>query len=249
MFNKKIVIVLILFLAGCVTSDKQQIKIIEQRDALIRLAESYLTKDRPTAALRELLKAKRLDPKNPKLYNILGLTYADKGRFDMAESALKKALKFNKSFPDANNNLGTIYLRQKKWDLALEQFNLALDNLLYSTPDIAHYNIGEAFLGKGMHDKAIENFQMAIDFNPALLMAYIKMVKIYTSIGRPDKASAILILAEKAAPDNYGIILLKGRNYQAMGMVKKAKHEFLKVIEMAPDTKEAREAKKLFLSL
>ncbi len=80
-------------------------------DARVALANMALSnRDWKTASL-QLEALSKLDPKNPSVWNNLGLAYKGHGRFEEAKGAYQKALEVAPSFAEASLNLGLLQLR------------------------------------------------------------------------------------------------------------------------------------------
>ena len=92
--------------AGCATTEKDR-----QKAALhTRLGYQHLQQGDPTAALRELLEAQKLNPEDANVHYALGWAYSAKGLFPQALESYREALKIDPKFTDAHNAIGAIYL-------------------------------------------------------------------------------------------------------------------------------------------
>ena len=69
------------------------------------------------------------DPKNPILYNGIGIAFSGLGLYDKAEYAFKKALKLSPKYTFANYNIGLLYLKLGKYSEAEEEFKKHLKNM------------------------------------------------------------------------------------------------------------------------
>ena len=180
-----------------------------------KLGVSYFTNGDTVSALDELLLAQSLDKKDPDIKHVLGLAYADKGRYEDAEKSLKEAIKLytkqkevqfgSPGLGEAYNNLGAVYLKQGKWDNAIENFELAIKDPRYRTPDRAYNNLGWAYYNKDNYKMAIQSYRQAIDRNISFWLPY----------------------------NNLGIVHFKMENYP------EAEKAFLKAIEYNPDWSES----------
>jgi Flp pilus assembly protein TadD len=86
------------------------------------LGEAYFKEGKYTSALKEFLKAERMNPDDYFLQNDLGLAYDFKNKHDQAIRHYKKALALKSDYAPARNNLGNAYMRKGEWDKAIEQY-------------------------------------------------------------------------------------------------------------------------------
>ncbi|MBW2624425.1 MAG: tetratricopeptide repeat protein, partial [Deltaproteobacteria bacterium] len=147
--------ILALFWAGCATTAGNGVKgeSIQPDEAKARahlsLGAAHLRNGRLIRALKELLDAEKYDRQNADIQNHLGLAYKELNKYPLAVRHLKKALALRKNFPEAHNSLGTVYLARKMYAEALTEFNIVLSDILYTTPQYAHFNIGQVYLDQG----------------------------------------------------------------------------------------------------
>ncbi len=110
------------------------------------------------------------DPKNPKLYNKLGITYARFGKYRQAERSFKKAIELKADYFSPYNNMGNIYLLQKRYDSAINYYLKALS----IDPERASAYINLAFIYKEKNDreKMLQNYERAVSLNERLKEEY-----------------------------------------------------------------------------
>jgi Tfp pilus assembly protein PilF len=186
---------------SCATSDKKKTSDKELADASRHLGEGYLGEGNYTAALRELLRAEKLNSRDPYVQNGLGLAYVGKEKLDMALESFNKAVSLKPDYASAWNNMGIVYLRLKEWDKAIESFNKALDQLLYATPHFALNNLGEAYRGKKDYVRSIQAYHEALEEERRFFRAYRGMALTYIAMEDYDAAASSLEKAVKMAPD------------------------------------------------
>ncbi len=130
------------------------------------LGSAHIRNDRSIQALKELLKAEKYDPQNADVQSHLGVVHQNLKKYPLAVDHLKRALALRKNFPDAHNSLGTVYHDMKMYPEALTEFNIALSDLLYTTPHYAHFNIGQVYLEQGLYDQALAAFKKSVEIAP-----------------------------------------------------------------------------------
>jgi Flp pilus assembly protein TadD len=108
---------------------------------LNNLGVSYYLNGQYLISVETLLKAVEAgaDPKNPKIYNNLGLVLGKLGRYEEALEAFKKA----GDRAVAHNNLGYIYFLQGKYEEAIAAFEKAIE-IKPSFYSAANENLGKA---------------------------------------------------------------------------------------------------------
>ena len=113
------VAVMLVITVACIASQEVRRK---QGEASRNLGEAFMATGDFTSALKELLKAEKLTPKDPFLQNALGLTYYAKKSIDRAIHHFKKAVELKPDYTPAKNNLGVAYMAKKDWDMAISIF-------------------------------------------------------------------------------------------------------------------------------
>jgi adenylate cyclase len=70
---------------------------------------------RPKGALKEALKAEKLDPLSPQIATFLGITHEELGRYEDAERQFQRALDLSPKFVPAVSNLAVLRWKQKRY--------------------------------------------------------------------------------------------------------------------------------------
>ncbi|HUH65733.1 MAG TPA: tetratricopeptide repeat protein [Syntrophales bacterium] len=242
------ILICILAVAACAMSPWDQ----ERADAHVNIGAAYLGSARYNDALKELLEAEKLSPRDPSVHYYLGITYYRKGLSDNAVDEFKKALALKPGYSEVQNYLGVIYLEKGQWDGAIQYFKDALSNPLYETPDKALFNIGMAYQGKKDFDKALKYLEEAKNKRPntvPIALIDLHMGLICYDQGDFKKATTYFKSSIKTDPNllqsRYGL----GLSYLKLNDPEKAKTEFKAIVEAAPDTELGKEAKKSLDSL
>lgn len=149
----------LLLLVGCQSleeKDKRAIYIMQSGVALYDAG-------RYPEALRDLLKAYKLSPRNPAITNALGLTYHARGRSDLGIKYLHEALASDSNYTEARNNLVRIYIEIKDFKSAEQQLALVKKDLTYSALDKVYVNEGLLYFDQKKYARALGPFEKAID--------------------------------------------------------------------------------------
>ena len=215
-----------------------------QEEASRNLGEAYMGQGDYTSALKEFLKAEKLYSKDPYLQNDLGLVYMAKKKIDIAINHFKKAVEIKPDYAPAKNNLGTAYLAQKKWDDAIACFKEITGDLLYATPHYPLSNLGFAYYNKKEYRLAEKYYQDALKIEPGFVYALSGLGKTYIATGRIPEAVTILEKATRNSPRSAKLYFDLADAYRLSQEHKKALDAYSKVLELAPNSPLAVEARK-----
>ncbi len=147
-------------------NNKEQARLLKERALIL-----YKAGELP-GAYKEALIANKIDPKDPEIYNLLGLIELKQKNYKEALIYFKNAIKIDKNYSESLNNIGSIYLIEGKIDKAIQYFKKALNNPLYQNNYIAFTNLAYAFYLKGDHNKALDYLDKALHYNPRYYLAY-----------------------------------------------------------------------------
>jgi len=95
-------------------------------------------------SLHVLQDASRLDPRNPRIYYLLGILFYRTHSYRYAEVSFNEALAIDARFVATRLALANVYIRQQKWKDALDQF----DKYLAENPQAADREQVEAIRAK-----------------------------------------------------------------------------------------------------
>lgn len=113
------------------------------------LAAGYYERGQMGVALEELAEAVRLDPNNARAYNIFGLIHAVLGEDAKAEQNFQKALALAPNDSEIRHNWGWYLCTHGKPRDSIAEFEAALRNPLYRTPEIALVNAARCSISVG----------------------------------------------------------------------------------------------------
>lgn len=231
------IIVAFTLILGCGTK-----RISKEQQALVHmnLGVAYIKTRQYTTALRELLAAQKLNPRDAEIHYYIGLTYYGKGLNDKAEEEFKKALSLNPDYPEAHNYLGTVYLDMERYEKAIEEFSHALTNVLYETPAVALNNIGWSYYKMGNNKKAVEHYNKALQKDPDTALIPI----IHNNLGQArldeyklDEAILHFKRATEIAPSLAEPHYWLGICYMKKGLTMKASQAFKTVLIINPESR------------
>ncbi|MHA1907728.1 MAG: tetratricopeptide repeat protein [Candidatus Thorarchaeota archaeon] len=134
-------------------------------EALIALG-ALLNSAKNTAeeAMKHLIHAVKINPKNPVPWGHLGESLLLLGKYDRAEKYLKKAIELKPNDAYYWHRLGMVYDKAKRRDEALE----ALHNSIELNPDdeTTWITLGLVYLRKKDAENAVYAFEKVLELNP-----------------------------------------------------------------------------------
>jgi tetratricopeptide (TPR) repeat protein len=123
------------------------------------------------------------DPRNPVLYNKLGLTELKTNDLVSARINFQKAVKRNSKYADAVNNLGAVAYMQKRYGTAAKQFKKAVT--LNENRPVFHVNLGAAWFAQNKMQPAVAEYMRALELDPNALS--ISSTGIAAQIASPEE--------------------------------------------------------------
>ncbi len=222
----------------------------KRANASRNLAEVYIDEGNTSLAMRELLKAQKLNPDDPIIYNDFGRIYMKKENYGLAIENFKKALELKPDYAVAQNNLGSVYLMLKQWDNAIPIFKEATGNILYAKPHYPLTNLGWAYYNKGDYQTAETYLNKALEVQPAYLLAKIHLGRVYLATGRLHGAREMFESVAESIPKNPALLYEMGKTYRLLGDYDSAILALKGCIEFTEDSelavKAANELKKVY---
>jgi type IV pilus assembly protein PilF len=129
----------------------------------------------------------RIDPGYAQAYNILGLVYAVLGDDRKAEQNFAQALQLAPNDSDIHHNWGWYLCQHNREREALTEFETAVRNPLYRTPEIALVNAGRC--SQATDVRAAESYyRRALVAQPGNPLASLGLAQIAYQGGRYDEA-------------------------------------------------------------
>jgi tetratricopeptide (TPR) repeat protein len=135
-------------------------------------------------AVKALSKAKKMDPKNIKVYNLLGWAYIHLKQYDKSSLIFQEVLKMDPQNEMAHANLGYINHKRGLYGEAIEKLSSIERNakdrqaVLY-----ALFYLGLVYYERQMYEDSLEFLNKAINIGPNLYEAYYYLGKAYEKQG------------------------------------------------------------------
>jgi len=221
---------------ACGGQDPQHNKQIAE--ATREIGEAYMRQGDYTSAMRELMKAKDLNPEDPFIYNDLGLCYMAKKHLPDAIANFKKSIALKGSYTPARNNLGAAYLEAREWDAAIATFKEITKDALYATPQYPLSNLGLAYYRKGDLRTALEYYKQALKIQPDFVTALFGTGRTYLAMNQGRLALRYLERAVQLAPEVADIHFSLAEAYLLTGQFAQARASYETVISLEPQDSE-----------
>lgn len=152
------------------------------------LAAAYYERAQYAIALQEISIAMRADSDYAPAYTVRALIRMALREDELADADFRKSLQLDGSNSGAHNNYGWFMCQRGREKESLKQFQEALKNPLYATPEMAYVNLGVCSKKVGLFDEAERNLQRALILRPGMPEALYGLAGL--SFEKGDYASA-----------------------------------------------------------
>jgi type IV pilus assembly protein PilF len=165
------------------------------------LAAGYYERGRMDIALQELAEAQKLDATNPKIYNVYGLVYAMLGENLKSEQSFQRGLALAPQDSDLHHNWGWYLCSNGRPRESIPEFEQAIRDPLYRTPEIALVNAGRCSAASGDTAAADLYFRRALAASPNNAQAAYGLALLAYRGGRlPDARAYMRPVMQQTAP-------------------------------------------------
>lgn len=122
--------IIFFLLSSCVTQQKN----VQKSEDHHKIAVSLLKECDKPRALSHLLKAKRLNSRNPSIRYTLAVVYYSMGLYDKALLEFKRVLKIKSDFTEARVSLSRLYIDLNQINKSLKELKMAEKDITYPDP-------------------------------------------------------------------------------------------------------------------
>jgi len=168
------------------------------------IAAGFYERGQMQVALQELDEAIKLDPKNAKVYNVYGLVYAVLGEDANAERNFQQAIALAPSDSEIRQNWGWYLCTHGKPRESIPEFEMAIRNPLYKSPDVALTNAGKCSIEFGDNRAGEEYLRRAMTINPGNVSASYNLALLLYRESRVEEARTLMrrvMATPNPAPD------------------------------------------------
>ncbi len=143
-------------------------------------------------AIKELNRAKKMDPKNIKVYNLLGWAYIHLEKYDKSSLVFQEVLNMDPKNEMAHANLGYINHKKGLYGEAIEKLS-AIEKSAKNKQAVLYalFYLGLVYYEREMYEDSVEFLNKAINVGPNLYEAYYFLGKAYQKQGLNNLCSQI----------------------------------------------------------
>lgn len=208
--------------------------------AFTDLATAYYARAQYKISLDELRKAIIADNRFGPAYNVYGLIYMELAEDKLAEENFRRAIEIDRSDSEARNNYGWFLCTRGRYDEGLEQFNQALRNPLYASPEQAMANAGLCAELKGDLALAEANLQRSLKLQPNNPATVLKLAGMRYRQGQLAETQRLLQRHAELAPPTAESLWLGVRVERRLGDREQEAAYGLQLRKRFPDAPETR---------
>jgi len=213
-----------------------------EASARMQMGVTYLEQRNLPSAMRELTRAAELDPDNSEIAMTLGLAYQQRGDIEKSEEYFRRAIRLDPDNAPAHNNLGNILSFQGKGDEAIREYEKAVSNILYPTPEFGYYNMGREYARRKELPKAELMYRRAIAMSPSFVDAYRGLAMVQIEQGQGKESIRTLERLVEVAPSHARGWMDLGSLYLRFDRKKEALEAFRNAMANTGDTALRAEA-------
>ncbi len=247
MTMRVLILISLLFLNACATNPSQHANSVGVQSSmtLYQQALKDYRSGRTMAALEAATQALKVDTKNWRAHELLGLINERLGRTLTADEHFQKAFAIQPHDPSLLNNYGTLLCRRKNYSAAEENFRLAAEIEQNPHPEIALINAGLCANRATQREIAKQYFLQALEIAPDNIRALYQLAKLSLDAGNPMAANDYLQQYLQYAAHTPKTLLLGAKIEQAMGNRAGVKSYMTRLQNGFPDSAEYIAARNL----
>ncbi len=241
---------IVVLLAACASSASKPVAGAPDVDArdplagtrLMQLGQALVSEGKIAEGLERYRAALALQPKNPTIYNLIGLAELKGGNPAKAVEAFNRALALAPQYSDVRNNRGAAYVQLGQFAMAEADYLTVLSDSTHANRASVYFNLGSLYLGRGNLSAAEENLRRAaVPSGP--IEAFFLLAQVEEKLGKVELAEAAFRSAIDKAPERPDIALGLGMLLESQGRKEEARDVFRRVVALAPDSVEATQAR------
>ncbi len=182
-FNKIIILILVISLSACVTTKGKLFpsKVSKEKaiESQVRIAITFLQDDEAEKAIYHLKEAIDLDPKSPRVHEVLALALEKTGDIEKADKHFKKMVRYDKSYTRGRANYGSYLIRRGDYLAAYREFKVVAEDIYYPNRAVVYQQLAICAEKLGKFEEVGPTYQKAValdgNYTPALLeLSYFK---------------------------------------------------------------------------
>lgn len=132
------------------------------------LAASYYERAQYAISLQEIDKALQAASDYSQAYNVRALVRMALREDEQADADFRRSLQLDNKNSETYNNYGSFLCQRGRAKESIRQFQEALKNPLYATPEVAYANLGMCSKKAGLMKEVENNLQRALVLRPGM---------------------------------------------------------------------------------
>ncbi|GAB4488145.1 MAG: hypothetical protein OHK006_18180 [Thermodesulfovibrionales bacterium] len=235
MLQRASVLFLMAALAACATVPIEETS--QKSNTYFKMGAAHLGEGKIQQAFIEFQKALELTPNDKEVLNAIGVIYLV--HFDELPKAIdffERAVRIDPGYSDAYNNLGYANEKLGRYDTAIANYQKAVSNLMYTTPEKAYIGMGNSYYRLRKHDQALSAYREAIKRNPNIPISYYRIALCHNALGRYGDASTAMMQGIAIDPEFKGdkakaMEVLNARRVTASGLDLQDIKDYLEILK------------------
>ncbi|MBB1074334.1 type IV pilus biogenesis/stability protein PilW [Rhodoferax sp. 4810] len=213
-------------------------------DLYVNMAAVYLQRNQLDVALERANQAVKVDPNSARARYVLAIVYQKLGQEAPAEVQFRAAIERDENNADFRNAWGAILCNQKRYAEAQAQFERALKNPLYQTPEVVLWNAADCARRAGDRVKAETSLRAALTANPNFAPALLSMAEQMFEHGDAQAARFYMERYSRAGQVTARVLLLAWRIEMQLGNKREATALAQSLRRRFPDAPELMQLKR-----
>ena len=211
---------------------------------LMQQGQALVNEGKIAEGLERYQVALALQPKNPTIHNLIGVAELQRRGAAQAVESFNRALALAPEYSDARNNRGAAYVQLGQFALAEADFLAVLGDSTHANRASVFFNLGSLYLSRGDPSAAEENLRRAaVPSGP--IEAFLLLGQVEERLGKQELAETAYRQGMAKAPERPALALALGKLLDSTGRKDEAREVFRRILSVAPDSPEAREARSL----
>lgn len=179
-----------------------------------------------------------VEPEQPDALHLLGLIESQRGNHDKAVGLVRKATSLAPENPLFWSNYGVVLRHADKLDDAVSAYTRSLQ-LDANNADVC-FNLGKALKLQGKLKEAEEQFKQSLQLNPKKVSAWLSLMNLASSVGKPELAITLADRALGILPDQPDILLNAGITLKRAKDFRRSIEYFEHLLRVVPNHVEAQ---------
>ena len=209
---------------------------------LMQQGQALVAEGKVPEGLERYRLAQQLQPKNPTIYNLIGVAELRQRNAAKAVEAFNQALMLAPDYSDARNNRGAAYVQLNQFAQAEADFLAVLGDSMHANRTGVYFNLGSMHFSRGNLNAAEENLRRAaVPSGP--IEAFLLLGQVEEALGRNDLAETAYREGIARAPERVDLALALGKLVESAGRKDEAAEIYRRIVALAPNSPEAQQAR------